>query len=238
MGKEKKSRILTKPCVIEYEGRIVGYGSRELRVETISCWLARTIIQTKHYSRRFVNNSYLHLGVFSGRELVGVLQWGYALNPSSGRRVVLETDNRGYMELNRMWLHDDMPRNSESRAISYALKTIRLLHPSVEWVQTFADERCGRSGVVYQASNFDFIGSHESTFYELDGEWYHQIAMNAIKRGGKRGEYLRANRERAVVHKFNQYRYIRFLNRRARKRLNTKLFRIQPYPKSIPDSIK
>ncbi|MFH2623900.1 protein mom, partial [Escherichia coli] len=26
MGKEKKSRILTKPCVIEYEGRIVGYG--------------------------------------------------------------------------------------------------------------------------------------------------------------------------------------------------------------------
>ncbi len=62
MGKEKKSRILTKPCVIEYEGRIVGYGSRELRVETISCWLARTIIQTKHYSRRFVNNSYLHLG--------------------------------------------------------------------------------------------------------------------------------------------------------------------------------
>ncbi len=72
-------------------------------LKTISCWLARTIIQTKHYSRRFVNNSYLHLGVFSGRDLVGVLQWGYALNPNSGRRVVLGTDNRGYMELNRMW---------------------------------------------------------------------------------------------------------------------------------------
>jgi len=51
-------------------------------------------------------------------------------------------------------------------------------------------------------------------FYELDGEWYHDIAMNTIKRGGKRGEYLRASRERAVVHKFNQYRYIRFLNRK------------------------
>ncbi|EFK6620851.1 protein mom, partial [Escherichia coli] len=44
-------------------------------------------------------------------------------------------------------------------------------------------------------------------------------------------EYLRANKERAVAHKFNQYRYIRFLNKRAKKRLNTKLFRIQPYPK-------
>ncbi|EJG8130418.1 protein mom, partial [Escherichia coli] len=98
-------------------------------------------------------------------------------------------------------------------------------------VQSFADERCGRAGVVYQASNFDFIGSHESTFYELDGEWYHEITMNAIKRGGQRGVYLRANKERAVVHKFNQYRYIRFLNKRARKRLNTKLFKVQPYPK-------
>lgn len=107
----------------------------------------------------------------------------------------------------------------------------RLLYPSVEWVQSFADERCGRAGVVYQASNFDFIGSHESTFYELDGEWYHEITMNAIKRGGQRGVYLRANKERAVVHKFNQYRYIRFLNKRARKRLNTKLFKVQPYPK-------
>ncbi|HFK4658695.1 TPA: protein mom, partial [Escherichia coli] len=26
-----------------------------------------------------------------------------------------------------------------------------------------------------------------------------------------------------------------FLNKRARKRLNTKLFRVQPYPKNTPD---
>lgn len=231
MGKESKSRILTKPTTIEFDGQIVGYGSRELRVETITCWLARAIVVTKHYSHRFVNNSYLHLGVFCGRDLVGVMQWGYALNPNSGRRVVSGTENREYMELNRMWLHDCMPRNSESRALSYAMKTIKMLHPSVQWVQTFADERCGRSGVVYQASNFDYIGSHETTFYELDGEWYHEIAMNAIKRGGKRGEYLRANKERAVTHKFRQFRYIRFLNKKARKRLNSKYFSVQPYPK-------
>ena len=231
MGKENKSRVLTKPEPILYDGQIVGYGSKELRVETIPCWLARAIVINKHYSGRFVNNSYLHLGVFSGRELVGVMQWGYALNPNSGQRVVSGTGNREYMELNRLWLHDCMPRNSESRAISYSLKVIKLLYPSVQWVQSFADERCGKVGVVYQASNFDFIGSHETTFYELDGEWYHVICMNAIKRGGKRGEYLRANKERAVVHKFKQYRYIRFLKKKAKKRLNTKLFTVQPYPK-------
>ncbi|MDR0806332.1 MAG: protein mom [Enterobacteriaceae bacterium] len=231
MRKQNKSRVLTKPEPIIYDGQVVGYGSRELRVETIPCWLARVIVASKHYSKRFVNNSYLHLGVFAERDLVGVLQFGYALNPNSGQRVVTGTGNREYMELNRMWLHDCMPRNSESRAISYALKTIKLLYPSVGWVQSFADERCGRAGVVYQASNFDFIGSHFTTFYELDGEWYHEIAKTAINRSGERGRYLRANIDRATVHKFKQFRYIRFLNKRAKKRLNTKLFKVQPYPK-------
>ncbi|MEA1063955.1 protein mom [Erwinia sp. HR93] len=234
MGKENKSRVLTKPEPIMYDGQVVGYGSHELRVETIPCWLARAIVVAKHYSGRFVNNSYLHLGVFSGRDLVGVLQFGYAMNPSSGRRVVLGTGNKEYMELNRMWLHDCMPRNSESRAISYAIKAIKQLHPSVQWIQSFADERCGRAGVVYQASNFEFVGSHYTKFYELDGEWYHEIAMNAVNRSGQRGRHLRANRERATVHKFKQFRYVRFINKRARKRLNTKLFHVQPYPKPEP----
>ena len=226
----KESKTIGKPEFIHEKGLVVGYGTRDLRVETIPCWLARVIICAKHYSHRIVNNSYLHLGVFSERELVGVMQWGYALNPNSGARVVKGTGNREYMELNRLWLHDKMPRNSESRAISYALKTIKQTHPSVQWVQSFADERCGRAGVVYQASNFDFIGSHQSTFYELDGEWYHELARTR-KNGGKRSAYLQENFARAKAQRFNQYRYIRFLNKRARKRLNTKLFWPQPYPK-------
>ena len=55
-----------------------------------------------------------------------------------------------YMELNRMWLSDDAPRNSESRAISCSLKYIRRACPSVAWVQTYADERCQGLGVVYR----------------------------------------------------------------------------------------
>ncbi|MBU5660450.1 protein mom, partial [Escherichia sp. S2_ASV_4] len=44
------------------------------------------------------------------------------------------------------------------------------------------------------------------------------------------------NIDRASVHKFRQFRYIRFLDKRARKRLNTKLFKVQPYPK--PQTVK
>ncbi|HDY4931391.1 TPA: protein mom [Yersinia enterocolitica] len=226
------SRAVGKPEPIIYDGVTVGYGCSDLHVATIPVWLARLVIIHFHYSKRIVNNSYLHLGIFSGRDLVGVMQWGYAMNPSSGGRVVEGTGNRQYMELNRLWVHDDMLTNTESRAISYALKTIKLLHPGVEWVQTFADERCGRFGVVYQASNFDYVGSHQSTFYELDGEWYHKIALTTkASKAGVRGLHLQANIHRATAHSFTQFRYIKFLNKRARKRLNTKLFRSLPYPK-------
>ncbi|WP_447871169.1 Mom family adenine methylcarbamoylation protein [Serratia fonticola] len=226
------SRATGKPDPVTHNGETVGYGCTDLHVATIPVWLARLVIVNFHYSKRVVNNSYLHLGIFEGRELVGVMQWGYAMNPSSGSKVVTGTSNRGYMELNRLWVHDRMPRNTESRAISYALKTIKLLYPAVEWVQTFADERCGRFGVVYQASNFDYVGSHKSTFYELDGEWYHKIALTTkASKAGARGLHLQANKHRATAHTFNQFRYIKFLNKRARKRLNTKLFNPQPYPK-------
>ena len=174
-----------------------------------------TIICAKHYSKRIVNNSYLHLGIFSGRELVGVMQWGYALNPNSGARVVIGTGNREYMELNRLWLHDKMPRNSESRAISYALKAIKQLYPPVQWVQSFADERCGRFGVVYQASNFDYVGSHYSRFTNWMASGITRLLPMRSRRGA-RGRYLRENMDRATVHRFQQFRYIRFLNKGPR----------------------
>ena len=231
MANKKGMQVEQPPTFMMEQGKVVGFGSPELRVEVIESWLCRLIISNKHYSKRFVNNGYVHLGIFNHRHLIGVMQWGYALNPNSGKRVVRDTSNREYLELNRLWIHDRMPRNTESRAISYALKYIKAAYPLVQWVQSFADERCGGAGIVYQACSFEFIGSHDTTFYELDGEWYHEINRTAIKRSGLRGEYLRKNIDRAITHKFKQYRYIRFLQKSARKRLNTKLFSVKPYPK-------
>ncbi|HYI27571.1 MAG TPA: hypothetical protein VD863_06935 [Bradyrhizobium sp.] len=79
--------------------------------------LANEIITANHYSRKIVNNTYVHLGVIIAGEMLGVLQLGYALNPASGATIVPGTGNRAYLELNRMWLDDRAPRNSESRQL-------------------------------------------------------------------------------------------------------------------------
>jgi hypothetical protein len=122
-----------------------------------------------------------------------------------------------------------MPRNTESRAISFAIKFIRRKHPRVQWIQSFADERCGRLGVVYQAANFLYCGEHVGTFHELDGVIYHDsILTDSRKKNTPSGSLVRANVDRLVTHNWRQFRYLYFIDRRAIRRLR---LNVQPYPK-------
>jgi hypothetical protein len=163
-----------------------------------------------------------------------VLQFGYTLNPARAGKIVAGTVQGEYLELNRMWLSDDAPRNSESRAISYSIKYIRRACPSVAWIQSFADERCGGLGVVYQASNFLYIGSHKKSFYELDGDTYHEMLITAHNKSGTRGRFLRENLHRAKKRTLRQFRYIFFIKRGWMRRLN---FDVQSYPKPTAEAL-
>lgn len=210
------------------EPEVIGFGNKDFAVRILSREYANQIIRENHYSKTTYCHSLIHLGVWSG-ELLGALQFGLAMNPQSMGSVVADTKADEYLELNRMWLHDDLPRNSESKAISYALKFIKRTRPKTAWVQSFADERCGRHGVVYQACNFAYCGEHTATFWELDGEMYHNSAMTRTdKCEGSKAEILRANKDRAKPHKLRQFRYIYFLKRQFRVRLK---LAVKPFPK-------
>jgi hypothetical protein len=111
---------------------------------------------------------------------------------------------------------------------------IRKVCPTVAWIQSFADERCGGLGVVYQAANFLYIGSHKCSFYELDGETYHDMLLTAHKKSGQRGAFLREHIGRATKHTLRQFRYVYFLKRDWMKRLKMK---VQPYPKRAPAAL-
>lgn len=208
---------------------VIGFGDDSMWVEEIGRDFANFWIINNHYSGTIVPNAYVHLAVMrADREIVGVLQFGYAMNPSSASRVVADTDNDEYLELNRMWISDVMPRNSESKAISYAMKFISRRWPKVGWVQSFADERCNCLGVVYQAANFLYLGEHRSTFWELDGNTYHNSMMTRDPTQAKRAAYLQGAAERAVGTTYRQFRYVFFLKNKYRKKL---LMSILPYPK-------
>lgn len=210
---------------------VVAFGDDGFRIEVVQRDIANRIIKANHYSGKVFGLSSEHHGVYIDGVLVGILQWGPGMNPASGGGVVTGTPAGAWLELNRMWLDDVAPRNSESRAISYSVKLLKRTRPRVEWVQSFADERCGCLGVVYQACSFLYLGEHTSTFWELDGEMFHNIAMTVRgdeleKRKG--AAKLQRNAARATRHDLRQFRYWRSLRGNPAKRL---VLKPQPYPK-------
>lgn len=217
---------------------VVGAESGDVSVLLIDKELADRIIRDGHYSGTTSWSSSIHFGIYVRDTLTGAMQFGPAMNPASGRNVVADSTTDTWLELNRLWLSDDKPPNTTSRAISGALRVIRQRRPKVQWVQSFADERCGKNGAVYQACSFLYCGSHTTTFYEIDGVWIHKSMIGRApvdKRGwlsGKKVAWANQNFDRAVEHRFRQFRYVKFLDTRAQKRL---LLPVLPYPK--PDLV-
>ncbi|SED37828.1 hypothetical protein [Pseudomonas anguilliseptica] len=225
----------TQPGFIEGTEATAGFGHRDFYIAVIPRAEAVSIIRANHYSRRIVSNSFIHLGVWVDGVMRGVLQFGYALNPRAADKIVAGTEIGQYLELNRMWLDDIAPRNSESRALSYCFKYIKRVCPAVAWIQSFADERCGAWGVVYQAANFHYFGHHWTSFYELDGETYHSQLLSRHKASGGRAQYLRENLGRATIHRLRQFRYIYMVKQSWLKRCKVSPL---PYPKPgqpLPD---
>ena len=207
---------------------VVGFGLQDYHVKEIARDKANALIVKNHYSKKFYSASYIHLGVFAHGEIKGVLQFGYAMNPSSQNGVVEGTAQDEYLELNRMWLDDTLPRNGESLAISFAIKYIKRVYPKIKWIQSFADERCNMFGIVYQAANFIYCGEHLSTFWFLDNEIYHNSLMSRDPKLSKSAAYIQANKERATSKELRQFRYLYFINKGCQKNLKLKVY---PYPK-------
>lgn len=208
---------------------IIGYGTDNFYVKEIERDLAYDIIIKNHYSKKgdSIAHNRINLGVFIGNKLLGVLQYGYAMNPASCDSIVKGTKTSDYLELNRMWLSDNIGVNyPESKAISYSVKYIKGKLKKIRWIQSFADERCGGLGIVYQASNFRYYGLHISTFWEIDGEVYHNSIITNGKRKAK--SKLESKLKEAKKMELRQFRYIYFINQ---KDINKCLLKEQPYLK-------
>jgi len=188
--------------------------AKDIHVAPISASNANSFMKKLHYSGKVVPNSQVHIGVFWGDRLEGVMQFGPSLCKKGTIQVVRDTKWHGFIELNRMAFGERLPRNSESRAISVAMRMMRKKYPHLEWVVSFADgAQCG-DGTIYRASGFVLTDIRVSDSLRINpdtGQVMHAIAAHHQKR---RGEF---NKWKALDG--YQLRYIYFLNPEAKKRL-------------------
>lgn len=128
--------------------------AKDIVIKQIDSHTANEFVRRVHYSGKVCNNSQLHLGVFLGNNLEGVMQFGPSLDKRKIQGLVSGTQWHEFIELNRLAFSDNLPRNSESRALSVAFKLIKKFAPQVKWIISFADgTQCG-DGTIYRAAGF------------------------------------------------------------------------------------
>lgn len=231
--KNKKDYIWSNQESLFGSKEVIGFGTKDFYIKEIDKKTSNEIIINNHYSKKVAGfaTTYIYIGVFENDILLGSLQLGFAMNPASAKNVVKGTGIYEHLELNRMWLSDDIKtKYSESQAIGYSIKYIKRKFPKIKWIQSFADERCGGFGIVYQACSFSYYGEHTSKFWELNGETFHNKAMTMKDESklNKKEKFLQQNKDKAVMHELRQFRYIKFLDQREKKNC---LLKEQPYPK-------
>lgn len=122
-----------------------------MNVEPLPSQQARTIAEAEHYMHRKPMVSWA-FGLTEGDKVLGIVTFG---TPASRHLQMgaCRTEPSLVTELNRLWVHDQMPPNTASWFVSRAL---RQLPPRI--VVSYADTAWGHMGYVYRALNFRYAG--------------------------------------------------------------------------------
>lgn len=208
--------------------------AKDIIVKPIKSSIANEFVKKHHYSGKVVSNSQLHFGCFLNGVLGGVMSFGPSTDKGKIIGLVKNTSWNDFLELNRMAFSDLLPRNSESRCISIAMKLIKKNYPNIKWIISFADGcQCG-DGTIYRASGFVLTGiKPNKTILKMpDGstvaglnldlqlstikQKYDKMCGLDIKGHYTRNDYIKGG---AQFIKGNMLRYIYFLDKSKEKDL-------------------
>jgi hypothetical protein len=122
-----------------------------MRVDTCPKREAAAAVVEHHYLHRKPNISF-SFGLYLDGDLGGVVTFG---TPASRHLQIsaCRSDPSLVTELNRLWVSDDLPRNTESWFVSRAL---RMLPARI--VVSYADTAHGHQGYIYRALSFRYAG--------------------------------------------------------------------------------
>ena len=191
--------------------------AKDIIVKVIPSNIANAFVKKYHYSGKVVPNSQLHFGAFLNNKLHGVMSFGPSLNKKGTINLVKDTNWNEFIELNRMAFDDYLPKNSESRCISIALKLIKVNAPQIKWVISFADGcQCG-DGTIYRASNFKLVNIKKNTSMWInketkvimqDMQFYHTMTKKDDKWERLSGLIMKRDMALLIMRKMKIYLFI------------------------------
>ena len=191
-------------------------------------------IQKYHYSKILPRLTKYYLGFFDDRGLIGVVTLGWGTQPLHTIKKILHQDDvvtDSYIEIGKMCFSPLLNGNnhSGSQILSLLIKWVKR-ETQYDFLYTLADGIMGKCGYVYQATNFKYIGSFETSVYrdKTTGEKIHPRSAKALC--VENAEWEGKEKVFWLTHDFCEYkgiekinglmfRYLMPLNKKAKKML-------------------
>jgi len=193
---------------------------------------AQLVVKNRHYLKRAASASFC-FGLFDQMSLIGVAIYGKPASPSLCVGICGPDESEKVIELTRLWVEDETPKNTESFFIA---QTLSLLPSEYDIVVSYAEISAGHSGTIYQATNWIYTGLSDRHV-----EWRLDDAIGKHSRhlfdevgGIEKAKEIYGNRLKPHE-RGRKHRYIMFRGSKTRKKqLLAKLkYEIQPYPKAL-----
>ena len=159
----------------------------EYTVEQIPRKSIVSFIEKHHYSHN-VNGvqSIYHFGLFREGNfglptMIGAMMYAYPSMPSTAAKYNPINPDK-CLELRRLVCVDDTLKNTESYFIGQTFKWLKE-YTDMEVIVSFADTHYGHDGVIYKATNFEYLGeTSKGQVLMVDGKEMHSRSMNQKKR--------------------------------------------------------
>lgn len=204
-------------------------------IDLIDKNLAKKLIKENHYSHAWTPSRYT-LGLFDGENLIGVAVYGFPVGRQTVKSITPNLGNKDVLELKRLWLVDEAPKNSESFFIGKTFDWLRK-NTNIKVLVSYSDPMYNHLGTIYQATNWVYQGNaiaagNNGYLHKINGKLTNQRSVCVVYKTIKHEELLKIdpNYERVKIEK--KHRYIYILHKKDRKKILSELkHKPMPYPK-------
>lgn len=196
-------------------------------IKKIDYKTAMDIVVSNHYLHRKAPCS-IAFGLFLGDEIKGVICYGTPSSAPLRKGIAGEENACNVVELTRLWVADDVPKNGESYLIGRTLKQC-----GKEIVVSYAEIQQGHLGVVYQATNWIYTGlSAKRTNWTIEGIDKHCQTL-ADKYTSKEIRKIYGDKFKLVDRpRKHRYVYINAKGKRKKYLISCLKYKIEAYPKN------
>ena len=201
----------------------------KLRLDWCSQAAARHAIERWHYSRAMPASKLVRIGAWEDDQFVGAIIYGTGANRHLARPFGVE--QKEACELVRVALAPGRTHPT-SKCVAISLRMLRKQSPGIKVVISYADRKEGHLGIIYQATNWLFLGEATQPYLRVLGQVVHPRSLyERYGRGGQSVAWLQEHVDPQARRQPmpNKLKYVYPFDYEVRQRL---VPIAKPYPKN------